>query len=353
MMAGLDDVKLSRVGLGAYAIGGPWEFGWGQVSDDESAQTIRRAVDLGVNWIDTAPVYGFGHSEEVVGHAISPFRAGEDVLVFTKCGRSWYGRPDGTIENDLRPESIRFECEQSLRRLGVERIDLFQIHWPDWSTGTLLEDSWQAMADLVAAGKVRAIGVCNFDTGQLDRCELAHHVSSLQPPLSLLARGTLQTVIPWAHQHGTAVIVYSPMAGGLLTGNFGRRAASLDADDWRRKSPAFAEPQLSRSLDLVERLRPVAARLGASIPALAVAWTLAQPGVTGAIVGARRPDQVDGWAAAPALVLDGDTLGEIDRAIAASGAGSDEPPAPPARMMRPQHELPEEIPAKNRQPRLG
>jgi len=333
MVVGLDDLTLSRVGLGAYAIGGPWEWGWGQVRDDESVQAIWHAIEHGVNWIDTAPVYGRGHSEEVVGRAISRFRPGEDVYVFTKCGRSWYGRPDGVIENDLRPESIRFECEQSLRRLGVECIDLFQIHWPDWSTGTALEDSWAAMGDLVMAGKVRHIGVCNFDINQLERCELARHVGSLQPPLSLLARGALRTVIPWALQHGTAVIVYSPMASGLLTGEYGRRAGSLDADDWRRKSPAFAEPELSRSLDFVERLRPLAVRLGVPVPALTVAWTLAQPGVTGAIVGARRPDQVDGWVAAQTLTLDEAALAEIDDAIAASGAGTDEPPTPPARML--------------------
>jgi aryl-alcohol dehydrogenase-like predicted oxidoreductase len=334
MMTGLDDLKLSRVGLGAYAIGGPWEWGWGQVSDDESVQAIWRAVEQGVNWIDTAPVYGRGHSEQVVGRAIRRFRPGEDVFVFTKCGRSWYGRPEGVIENDLRPDSIRFECEQSLRRLGVDRIDVFQIHWPDWSTGTELEDSWAAMTDLVTAGKVRRIGVCNFDIGQLERCERVRHVDSLQPPLSLLARGTLSTVIPWARHHGTPVIVYSPMASGLLTGDFAKRAQSLDADDWRRKSPAFTEPELSRSLDLVERLRPLAARLGVSMPALTVAWTLAQPGVTGAIVGARRPDQVDGWAGAQTLALDAAALSEFDAAIAASGAGTDEPPAPPARMQR-------------------
>jgi aryl-alcohol dehydrogenase-like predicted oxidoreductase len=333
MALGLDSVRLSRVGLGAYAIGGPWAFGWGAVSDDESVQAIRHAVERGVNWIDTAPVYGLGHSEEVVGRAVRGLRTGEDVLIFTKCGRSWYGRPDGVVENDLRPESISFECEQSLRRLGVERIDLFQVHWPDWATGTALEDSWEAMASLVAAGKVRAIGACNFDVDQLERCEPVSHVSSLQPPLSLLARGTLRTVIPWAHRHGTDVIVYSPMAAGLLTGRFSERIGSLDSDDWRRTSPAFAEPQLSRGLDLVERLRPLAARLGAPMPALAVAWTLAQPGVTGAIVGARRPDQIDGWAQAPALDLDAGALAEIDRAIAASQAGTDEPPAPPARMV--------------------
>ena len=174
------------VGFGAWAIGGPWRFGWGSVDDDESVAAIRRAVELGVNWVDTAAVYGLGHSEEVVGRALAPYRVGEDVFVFTKCGRRWEGRPDGVIENDLRPESIREECERSLRRLGVERIDLYQFHWPDWMTGTALEDSWAAMVELVEQGKVRWIGVANFDVEQLARCEALGHVDSVQPPLSLL-----------------------------------------------------------------------------------------------------------------------------------------------------------------------
>jgi aryl-alcohol dehydrogenase-like predicted oxidoreductase len=259
--------------------------------------------------------------------------AGLDDVDLSRVGLGAYAIGGRSVGNDLRPESIRFECEQSLHRLGVERIDLFQIHWPDWSTGTALEDSWEAMVDLVAAGKVRAIGVCNFDSAQLERCEQVHHVGSLQPPLSLLARGALRTVIPWARQRGTRVIVYSPMAAGLLTGAFDQRIGTLDADDWRRRSPAFSEPQLSRSLDLVGRLRPLAARLGTTMPALAVAWTLAQPGVTGATAGARRPDQVDGWMAALTVTLGREALAEIDRAIAESRAGTDEPPGPPARMI--------------------
>ena len=163
--------EISMVGFGAWAIGGPWRFGWGSVDDDESVAAIRHAVELGVNWVDTAAVYGLGHSEEVVGRALAPYRVGEDVFVFTKCGRRWEGRPDGVIENDLRPESIREECERSLRRLGVERIDLYQFHWPDWMTGTALEDSWAAMVELVEQGKARWIGVANFDVDQLGRCE--------------------------------------------------------------------------------------------------------------------------------------------------------------------------------------
>jgi len=318
------------VGFGAWAIGGPWRFGWGSVDDDESVAAMRRAVELGVNWVDTAAVYGLGHSEEVVGRALAPYRVGEEVFVFTKCGRRWEGRPDGVIENDLRPESIRDECERSLRRLGVERIDLYQFHWPDWMTGAALEDSWGTMVELVEEGKARWIGVANFDTGQLARCEAIRHVDSVQPPLSLLARGARTTVLPWAAEHGTGAIVYSPMASGLLTGSFdGERIARLDANDWRRESPQFREPALRQNLALVERLRPIAAGLGSTLPELAVAWTLAQPGVTAAIVGARLPHHVEGWARAPDVELSPEVRAELAEAVTASGAGTDDPPQPP------------------------
>jgi aryl-alcohol dehydrogenase-like predicted oxidoreductase len=332
---GSEGPELTTVGFGAWAIAGEWKFGWGPTDDDESIAAIRHAVERGVNWVDTAAVYGLGHSEEVVGCALEPFRRGEDVLVFTKCGRSWYGRPEGVIENDLRPESIRHELEQSLRRLGVERIDLYQVHWPDWTTGTALEESWGTLAQLAEEGKARWLGVSNFDVDQLERCEAIRHVDSLQPPLSLLTRGA-RGAIAWAREHGTGVIVYSPMASGLLTGAFDRgRVDELDPGDWRRTSPAFREPLLSRSLELVDRLRPVAARLGTTLPALAVAWALAQDGVTGAIVGARSPSQVDGWLPAADLELDAEMLREIDAAIAETGAGSDEPPSPPPHMRPP------------------
>jgi aryl-alcohol dehydrogenase-like predicted oxidoreductase len=322
--------ELSVVGFGAWGIGGPWRFGWGQVDDDDSIAAVRRALELGVNWVDTAAVYGLGHSEEVVGRAVRPYRVGEDVLVFTKCGRRWEGRPDGTIGNDLRPESIREECERSLARVGIERIDLYQAHWPDWTTGTLLEESWGTMAELVEEGKVRWIGVSNFDVEQLERCEAVRHVDSVQPPLSLLARDVLSTVVPWAAEHGTGVLGYSPLASGLLTGAYDRaRIARFGEDDWRRNAPPFQEPLLSQNLALVDRLGELAEGLGATLPALAVAWVLAQPGVTASIVGARLPGHVDGWAAAADLVLDDRALREIDEAIAATEAGSDVPPAPP------------------------
>ena len=323
--------EISRVGFGTWGVGGPWKFGWGPVDDDMSIAAIRRAIECGVTWVDTAAVYGVGHSEEVVGRALTPFRVGEDVLVFTKGGRTWEGRPDGEIGSDLRPASIRRECEASLRRLGVERIDLYQVHWPDVMTGTPLEDSWGTMAELVDEGKARWIGVSNFDVAQLSACEAVRHVDSVQPPLSLLARGALSTVIAWASVHGSGVIGYSPMASGLLSGELdAARVATLPADDWRRSAPAFQGAALERTLTLVEELRPLAERIGASLPELAVAWTLHQPGVTAAIVGSRDAAHVGTWVGASDIDLDEETLAGIGEALVRSGAGSDEPQALPA-----------------------
>ena len=194
--------ELTRIGLGTWAIGGPWRFGWGPVDDEESIAAIRHAVDAGVNWVDTAPIYGLGHAEEVVGRALEGYSVGEDVFVATKCGRR--NEPDGRIVSDLRPDAIRSECELSLRRLGVERLDLQQIHWPDLDSGTPLEDSWATLSGLVDEGKVRWLGVSNFDVDQLDRCERIRHVDSLQPPLSILRQGALRTTIRWAVEHGRA-----------------------------------------------------------------------------------------------------------------------------------------------------
>jgi aryl-alcohol dehydrogenase-like predicted oxidoreductase len=308
---------------------GPYEFGWGPADDAESIATIHHAVASGLNWIDTAAAYGLGHAEEVIGRALPELR--EEVLIFTKCGRRWLHKPDGTtFLYDLTPASMREECEQSLSRLGVERIDLYQFHWPDYGTGTPVEESWGALAELQDEGKVRWLGVCNFTVELLERIEPLRHVDSLQPPLSLVNRNARRELIPWCARNGTGVIVYSPMGAGLLTGSFNREGLDrLAPDDWRRRSPVFAEPKLSQNLALVERLQPIAERLGCDLPALAVAWTLAVPGVTGAIVGGRRPDQVDGWLAAAGLRLSEADLGEIEQAIGETGAGTDEPPTPP------------------------
>jgi aryl-alcohol dehydrogenase-like predicted oxidoreductase len=312
---GTEGPDISRIGLGTWAIGGPYEFGWGPIDDDESIAAIRHAIESGVNWIDTAPVYGLGHSEEITGRAVKPWKAGQEVLIFTKCGRNYYGS-SGKISSDLRPETIRRECDESLGRLGVERIDLLQFHWPDPTTGTAIEDSWGTMAELIEEGKVRWCGVSNFDIPLLELCEATRHVDSLQPPLNLINRGARDDVIPWCLEHGTGVIAYAPMASGLLTGKFDLRGAeALAPDDWRRRSPNFQEPDLSRNLRLVERLRPVASRLETSLAALAVAWTLAVPGVTGAPVGAKRREHIDGWIGAADLYLTEQDLGEIELAI--------------------------------------
>jgi aryl-alcohol dehydrogenase-like predicted oxidoreductase len=306
------------VGVGAWAIGGPWRFGWGPQDDDESIAALHKAFDAGVTWVDTAAVYGLGHSEEVVGQVLRERAGGE--LVFTKCGRPWYGREHNEPTYDLRPETIRFELEQSLKRLGTDHVDLYQFHWPDTTTGTPVEESWGTMAELVTEGKVRWAGVCNFDVGLLERCQRIRHVDSLQPPYSLLDRAAADELIPWCAANGTGVIGYSPLGSGLLSGSFdAQRARDLPAGDWRRGSPEFQEPALSRSLALAERLEPVAERHGVPVAAVAVAWVLATPGVTGAIVGARRPSQVDGWLPAGSLQLTDADLAELRAAVEDTG----------------------------------
>ena len=317
---GRDGPEISVVGVGTWAIGGPWRFGWGPQDDDESMAALHRAFDSGVNWVDTAAVYGLGHSEEVVGQVVREH--GGELLVFTKCGRPWYGREGNEPTYDLRPETIRFELEQSLKRLGLDHVDLYQFHWPDTETGTAVEDSWATMAELVTEGKVRWAGVSNFDVGRLERCQRPRHVDSLQPPFSLIDRRAAADVIPWCAANGTGVICHSPLQSGLLSGGFdAQRARDLPADDWRRGDGDFNPPGLERNLALARRLEPVAERHGVPVAAVAVAWVLATPGVTGAIVGARRPSQVDGWLPAGNLRLDEADLAELDRAVAETGAG--------------------------------
>jgi aryl-alcohol dehydrogenase-like predicted oxidoreductase len=321
---GTTDLEITTVGFGAWAIGGAgWAYGWGVQDDASSIAAIRHAVSRGVNWIDTAAIYGLGHSEEIVGRALREMPASERPFVFTKCGMVPYPeRPYDEPARDLRPKSIRREVEASLRRLGVERIDLYQFHWPD-GIGTPIEDSWREMGRLVAEGKVRAVGVSNFDVALLGRTESVRHVDSLQPPFSLVRRDSAADVIPWAAAHGTGVIVYSPMQSGLLTDTFSvKRLAAMAEDDWRRRSAQFTEPNLSRNIALRDALRPIAERHVVTVSAVAVAWTLAFPGVTGAIVGARSPEQVDGWIAAGSLDLDTSDLAHIAAAIQLNAAGS-------------------------------
>jgi aryl-alcohol dehydrogenase-like predicted oxidoreductase len=331
---GSSGLDITTVGFGAWAIGGGgWFSGWGPQEDDVSIAAMRHAIERGINWIDTAAVYGLGHSEEVVGRLLRDLPPNDRPLVFTKCGLVWDER-DPMVESKrvLRPESVRRECEDSLRRLGVERIDLYQFHRPD-ATGTPIEDSWATMIRLIEEGKVRAAGVSNFKVDLLDRCEAMRHVDSLQPPFSVIRRDAAADVIPWCAERDTGVIVYSPMQSGILTDGFSHaRMASLAADDWRRSATYFQEPNLTRGLALRDALRPVAARHGANVSEVAVAWTLTWPGVTGAIVGARSPDQVDGWIGAATLELTDADLDEIVTAIERTGAGSG--PVRPARGRR-------------------
>src|SRR6202167_2734939 len=320
---GNSDMKLTPIGFGSWAIGGgDWQFSWGPQDDNDSIAAIHKAVDLGVNWIDTAAVYGLGHSEEVVARAMREIPAAERPMIFTKCGVLLDPKqPFAPATRTLRPDSIRREIEQSLKRLGVERIDLYQFHWPD-AAGVPIEDSWGEMVRLIAEGKVRAAGVSNFDVALLGRRERIRDVDSLQPPFSMIRRKAAADVIPWCAAHGTGVIVYSPMQSGLLTDSFAaERMSKLDDDDWRRKAPEFLEPKLGRNLRLRDALRPIAARHGVSVSAVAVAWTLSWRGVTGAIVGARSAAQVDGWIAAGQLELSPGDLDEIARAIEQTEAG--------------------------------
>jgi aryl-alcohol dehydrogenase-like predicted oxidoreductase len=304
---GNSDLLITPVGFGAWAIGGSgWEFVWGEQDDKQSVAAIHRALDFGVNWIDTAAVYGMGHSEEVVAFALRTW-PGPRPYVFTKCGLRWDDQ--GYVHRDLSAASIRRECEDSLRRLNMDVIDLYQIHWPTED----LEEGWSAMAQLQKEGKVRWIGVSNFNVEELRRAQKIAPVTSLQPPYSLVHREAEQEVMPYCRSNGTGVIVYSPMASGLLTGAMTReRAATLPPNDWRSRDVEFQEPRLSRNLALVERLREVGAPHGRPPGQVAISWTLRNPAVTGAIVGARSPKQVEGIIGAAELQLTDEEVAEIE-----------------------------------------
>jgi len=316
---GNSDIKITPVGYGAWAIGGSgWEFGWGAQDDADSIAAIHRALELGVNWIDTAAVYGLGHSEEIVAHALKEWR-GSRPYVFTKCVLRWDEK--GKVHQEFTADSIRRECEDSLHRLQVETIDLYQIHWPPDDNGPSLEEAWQTLAALKKEGKVRWIGVSNFNVEQLKRAAKIAPVTSLQPPYSLIRRKIETEVLPYCEKQGIAVIVYAPMASGLLTGAMTReRAAALPADDFRSRNPEFRDPRLSKNLDLVERLRHVGARHGRAPGEVAIAWTLRLPAVTGAIVGARNAKQAEGIMRAGELKLSPEEIAEIEGAAAVAVA---------------------------------
>lgn len=304
--------SISRLGIGGFQAGGTGPWGAGARADDDAAvAAIRSAVASGVTWVETAASYGLGHSEEVVARALEPWRVGEEVLVFSKCAHPWE-LPD-RIWTELSPASIRRQCDESLRRLGVERIDLYQFHHPD--PNTPVEDSWGTMAELVAEGKVRWAGLSNFGVQLLERCEAIRHVDSLSPELSLLRAGAADDVIPWCREHGTGVIVYSPQASGLLSGARDRTWLGTASSETRMHTPA-------RAIDaFVKELRSIGQRLGIGPGAVAVAWALSIDGVTGAICGARNSAQVEGWIQAGDIALDPDDLREIEAAVAAAGIG--------------------------------
>jgi aryl-alcohol dehydrogenase-like predicted oxidoreductase len=299
---GTSDLMITPLGFGSWAIGGAgWPFAWGHQDDSDSIAAIHEALDLGINWIDTAPVYGLGHSEEMIRRALATVPASRRPLLFTKCGRVWNDRRE--VGKRLTAASIRAECEASLRRLGVEHIDLYQIHWPE--PDDEIEEGWAECARLRAAGKVGWIGVSNFNVAQLERAAAIAPVTSLQPPYSLLRREIEGEILPWCQAHGVGVLAYSPMASGLLTGSWSpERFRDLPADDWRKeKNPLFQEPRFSAHLAFVECLRSLAADRGVAVGALALAWVLGQAAVTAAIVGARRPGQLGDLVAAADLRL--------------------------------------------------
>jgi aryl-alcohol dehydrogenase-like predicted oxidoreductase len=306
---GNSDLHLTPIGFGAWAIGGGnWEFAWGPQDDNDSVNAIRRALDLGVNWIDTAAIYGLGHSEEVVAKALKG--SSHKPYVFTKCSMRW--QDDRTIYRSLKAQSLEEELNASLRRLNVDTIDLYQIHWPNPETE--IEEGWSALARFKEQGKIRFIGVSNFNVEQMKRAQQIAPITSLQPPYSMLRRGIEQEILPFALANNIGVINYSPMLSGMLTGKMTReRVAAMPQDDWRRRAPEFNEPRLSRNLRLVELLREIGSAHNVEPGVVAVAWTLHHPAVTAAIVGGRSPQQVEGVAPALHFRLSQDEYNRINQ----------------------------------------
>lgn len=305
---GNSDLELTPIGFGAWAIGGgDWQFAWGPQDDGDSIAAIHRALDLGINWIDTAAVYGLGHSEEVVAQALKGMA--QKPYVFTKCSLRW--RQERAIYNSLKADSVAEELEASLRRLQVETIDLYQVHWPN--PDPEIEEGWEALEKLRRQGKIRWIGVSNFNVEQMKRAEKIAPITSLQPPYSMLRRGIEAEILPYTQEHGIGVINYSPMLSGLLTGKMtAERVANMPADDWRRRAPEFNEPRLSRNLRLVALLREIGDSHGVTPGVVAVAWTLHHPAVTAAIVGGRSARQVEETAPALEFRLDQDEYQRIN-----------------------------------------
>lgn len=316
---GNSDLHITPLGFGAWAVGGSgWDFAWGHQEDADSIAAIHRSLDLGVNWIDTAAVYGVGHSEKVVAQALKGWH-GKRPYIFTKCVLRWDDK--GRVSPNHSAASIRQECEDSLRRLQIDVIDLYQMHWPPSDNGPSLEEAWQTMVALQKEGKVRWVGVSNFNVSQIQRAEAIAPVTSLQPPYSMIRRKVEDEILPYCKQRGIGVISYAPMASGLLTGAMTReRAAALPPDDFRSRNPEFKEPRLSKNIELVERLRNVGARHGRNPGEVAIAWVLHNPAITGAIVGARNAKQVDGVMRAGEFSLSAEEIREIEGAAAAAVA---------------------------------
>jgi aryl-alcohol dehydrogenase-like predicted oxidoreductase len=309
---GWTELELTTVGLGTWAMGGgAWQFAWGPQDDRDSINAIHRALDLGINWIDTAPAYGCGHAEEVVGQALAGM--GSKPLIASKCGRSWNEKKE--LVPCLKPAVVLAEIEASLKRLRVEVIDLYQMHWPQpWED---VVDAWAVIAKAVQQGKIRFAGVCNFSAAQIKFLQPIHPVASAQPPYSLLRREAEAELLPFCATQNVGVVAYSPMQKGLLTGKVTREwAEALAPDDHRRRDPNFQEPKLSANLALVETLRPIAAKSHRSVAELAIAWTLRRPEVTSAIVGARNAAQIEATAAAATFGLSADDLNVIEQALA-------------------------------------
>jgi aryl-alcohol dehydrogenase-like predicted oxidoreductase len=308
---GNTDLELTTVGLGAWAMGGPWLYGWGPQDDDESIATILRAMDEGINWIDTAAIYGHGRSESVVGRALK--QMSRKPLVATKCGLRWDKQHERIPR--LKAKSIRTECHDSLRRLGIDTIDLYQIHWNQPQED--IEEGWTEMARLVEEGKVRYIGLSNFEVEQIRRLQKIHPVASLQPPYSMLHREVEDELLGYCGKNNIGVIVYSPMQRGLLTGKFdAERVANLPEGDHRKTNPDFQQPQFGTTLQLVEQLRPIAERNGRTLAQLSISWVLRRPEVTAAIVGARKPSQVTETAPASDWNLSEKDAIEIEQLLA-------------------------------------
>jgi aryl-alcohol dehydrogenase-like predicted oxidoreductase len=305
---GTSDLFITPIGFGSWAVGGTgYAFAWGAQDDNESIAAIHRALEGGINWIDTAAVYGLGHSEEVVARALKG--RSERPYVFTKCERVWDAQ--GKVSASLKADSLRRELEASLRRLQTDVIDLYQVHWPDPDAD--IEEGWSTLAQFQAEGKVRYLGVSNFNVEQMRRAQAIAPITSLQPPYSIIRRGIEQEILPFCADQHIGVIVYSPMASGLLTGKMTReRVANLPEDDWRKRGDQFQEPRLSQNLQLVEILREIGQRHGRSPGEAAIAWTLRHPAVTAAIVGGRRPDQVDEILGAADFRLSDEELNEIE-----------------------------------------